>query len=142
MGATVVKRPRPQLIKSARCYTVPELAAVVGASVHGVRNWVRAGLPALRKERPTLIRGKDAKIWLQARQAKKQTKLLFHEFLCLRCKSAKSPFGGMADCHEQTTHTLRLTALCPGCGKAMHRIIARHHLADFQQIFDVQIIDA
>jgi len=98
-------------------------------------------LPAFCAERPTLVRGKDAKDWLLARVAKKKISLLPHEFLCMRCKSAQSPFGGMADCREQTTHTLRLSALCPGCGQTMHRIIARRQFVDFQQIFDVQIID-
>lgn len=131
-------RLRTHHIKTARSYTVQELAETVGVSVQSLRNWVRAGLPALRGQKPTLIRGVDAKAWLRERSNKKRKPLLPHEFLCLGCKVPQSPYGGMADCHQQTALTLRLSALCPRCGHKMHRLIALRELGQFQQIFDIQ----
>jgi hypothetical protein len=138
MGAILAKATRTNRIKSARTYTVPEAAMALAVSVQSVRNWIRTGLPALRTERPTLIRGVDLKDWLRDRARKNRKPLALHEFQCLTCKSPQMPYGGMVDCREQTAHSLILSALCPSCGRTMYRIAAHRQLHDFQQIFDVQ----
>lgn len=124
-------------VKSARVYTLPEAAKASGVSVGTLRNWVRAGLPILKAEKPYLVSGQVLKDWVKNRDRKARRKLLLHEMLCMRCKAASVPAGSMVDCIPQTSRTMRLTALCPHCGGAMHRMISTRQLPEFARLFDV-----
>lgn len=133
------KAVRISAIKSARSYTFIEAAKLLNVSVDSLRNWVRGGLPVLKTERPFLIIGKDLKDWLTARNEKRRVALGPHQFFCLRCKKAQTPYGGMVDCLAQTSQTWRLMAICVCCGGGMNRIVSVRDLPEMQRIFDVQI---
>ncbi len=69
------KRTPIRSIKSARSYTIAEVARLRGVSLNSVRNWVRAGLPVLRAERPYLIQGAQLKAWLIDRAEARKLRL-------------------------------------------------------------------
>lgn len=128
-------------IKSARVMSVPEAARTMRVSVGTVRHWIRQGLPVLGAQRPTLVRGADLKAWLAARQRSRRIDLAPHEFMCLRCKAARVPLGGLVDCRVQSGRTLRLEAICPDCDTQMHRFAAQAALAEIDRLFDVNLIE-
>ena len=93
----MARRFRTQSIKANYAYRVDELAEVVGVTVATVRNWIRAGLPLVDKNRPTLIMGFHALNFLKARKEKSSRPLGLGEFYCFRCKVPRMPLGAMAD---------------------------------------------
>ena len=126
-------------IRSARVYTVDEAATAVKVSIQCIRKWLRYGLPCLRAGRPLLIRGSDLRSWIEARKAaKKRVRLEPHEFYCLRCKAAKTPFGDMIDCSDNNARSLRLSAICPTCNGTMKRLSRRAELPFLERVFDIQ----
>lgn len=126
-------------IKSARLYTAEEAAKAVKVSVQCIRKWLREGLPCLRAGRPLLIRGCDLRLWIEARkQAKTRVRLEPHEFYCLRCKTAKTPFGDMIDCCDNNARSLQLSAICPACNGTMKRLLRRADLPFLERAFDIR----
>ena len=126
-------------IRSARLYTAEEAAKVVKVSVQCIRKWLLEGLPCLRAGRPLLIRGCDLRSWIEARkQAKPRVRLEPHEFYCLRCKTAKTPFGDMIDCCDNNTRSLRLSAICPTCNGTTKRLLRRADLPFLERSFDIR----
>ena len=52
-------------IRGRVCYSVAEAATLLLVSEGTIRAWLRAGLPALDRNRPMFIPGADLKVWLQ-----------------------------------------------------------------------------
>lgn len=132
------KRGAIRSIKSARIYTVGELAETLGVSRNTVRAWSRAGLPTSRDVRPHLIQGKQAKAWLTARATKRHRKLTGENMLCTRCKEHAAPMGGMVDSTVLRHNRVLLCGLCPHCGTPMHRFVSMRQLPEFARIFDIR----
>lgn len=72
------------LIISNKIYTVKSLAELLGVKERTVRTWIRNGLKVCGKIQFYLIRGRDAKSFLQGR--KKKFRLKPEEFFCVKCK--------------------------------------------------------
>lgn len=51
----MAKRYDIRRIKKNQSYSVEELADAVGASQATVRNWIKAGMPALDRNRPLFV---------------------------------------------------------------------------------------
>jgi hypothetical protein len=134
----VSKRTPIRSIKSARSYTIAEVARLRGVSLNSVRNWVRAGLPVLRAERPYLIQGAQLKAWLIDRAEARKLRLNPEEMLCLRCKAARTPLGGMVDCTFISSSKVLLTGLCPICGGAIQRFANSRQLTGLATFFDLK----
>jgi Helix-turn-helix domain len=139
------RKPRKKLriasIKSASVMTISEIARALGRSTGTVRDWIRKGLPVLNEERPTVIRGVDLKGWLAERQRRRRVDLAPHEFMCLHCKAARAPLGGLVDACFQNSRNLRLQALCSVCDAPTHRFAAAEILQEIQRLFDVNLTE-
>lgn len=133
----MAKRPDHRAVRSARSYTIPEAANVLGVSVGTVRGWVRSGLPAMISRRPFLILGSELRAFLDARRQKAKAPLQVDELFCLTCKAARKPLGLMVDVHDQSVKTLRLEGLCEVCGGICNRMVSRAQVGQIQLIFDV-----
>lgn len=133
----MAKRPNHRAVRSARSYTIPEVADVLGVSVGTVRGWVRSGLPAMVSQRPFLILGCELREFLDARHSKSKAPLEADELYCFTCKAARKPLGLMVDVHDQSVKTARLEGLCEVCGGICNRMVSRAHLGQIQSIFDV-----
>jgi hypothetical protein len=133
----VAKRPDHRAVRSARSYTIPEVAAVLGVSVGTVRGWVRSGLPAMIAQRPFLILGCELREFLAVRRSKSKAPLQADELYCFTCKAARKPLGLMVDAHNQSVKTARLEGLCEVCGGSCNRMISRTQIDQFRSIFDV-----
>ncbi|MBV9288215.1 MAG: helix-turn-helix domain-containing protein [Hyphomicrobiales bacterium] len=77
-----------------------------------VRRWIKAGLPALTDQKPTLILGEDLLAFLTARKARSR-RCRPEECYCVGCRSPQRPAGDMAEFIPLTTKTGNLRAICP-----------------------------
>lgn len=133
------KRPNHRTIRSARTYTIEEAANALGVSVGTIRNWIKAGLPIMKAQRPHLILGEGLKNFLQTRSKAKANPLKQSELYCLSCKAAKAPWEMLVDCIIQTPTTARLVGLCSTCGGTCNRMISRPMIPQFSEIFELKL---
>ena len=137
----MARRPNHRAIRSARTYTIDEASWALGVSVGTIRNWVKAGLPIMKTQRPFLILGEDLRDFLQARAPSGKVVLQSDQFYCLTCKAARKPFGNLVDCIPQSLTTARLMGLCESCGRTCNRMISRSQIGQFGQMFDLAMRD-
>lgn len=131
----MARRRSHRTIRAARSYTLEEAATALGVSLCTIRNWVKAGLPVMKAQRPYLILGDALKDFLQARSTGRKAALQPFQLYCLSCKAGQAPWGMLVDCIPQTGATARLMGLCEVCGGTCNRMINRSKIGDFGGIF-------
>ena len=86
-----MKKIQYLLIKMYMIYTVGELAKLLGVHKDTVRTWIKKGLPIVNGSKcPILIRGRDAKQFLQQMSKDRKCPLKDNEFFCVKCRKACS----------------------------------------------------
>ncbi len=133
----MAKRPNPCAIRANQAYTIPELAAKASVTVGCVRNWIKAGLPAMMSQRPYLILGSDVRDFLNAKRRRSTQTLAKDQLFCMSCKAARRPAGLMVDLIAQTGRTARIVGLCDHCGTVCNRMVSKAKMPDLHQIFDL-----
>jgi len=119
------RRINSRRVKIHRNYTVDEAAKTLGVHKNTVRLWIKQGHPVVDERRPTLLRGRDIRAFLENRKAKRKHRLAAGEFYCLKCRAPKSPAGRMADYTASSADLGNLTGLCPDCETIMNRRTSR-----------------
>lgn len=134
----MVRRFRTRSIKSNKTYEVKELAEAAGVTTATVRRWLKVGMDKLDGSRPTLIMGFQALDFLDARKAKAR-KPSGHvgEFYCMRCKTQREAWGGMADYEAISANGGRLKALCEVCKCQCNRNISARDLPEICNVLDI-----
>lgn len=135
------KQARLSGIKSLRCYTKAEAAALVGVSTRTIGNWTRDGLPLLDASHPPLIRGDDLRDHITAQREGQKVKTNLCEFYCLRCRKSHPPAGEMADCKIEGNKAM-LTALCGVCEGIVCKPISLTRLPEVRSKLDLTITRA
>jgi Helix-turn-helix domain len=115
------RHPNPRLVKIHRSYTVEEVARNLRKHKNTVRAWIKQGLRPIDGRRPTLIHGLELVSFLQNRRMSGKQPCPPGHMYCLKCRSPKQPAAGMADYLPISAISGNLRALCPDCGKFMHR---------------------
>ena len=115
------RHPNPRLVKIHRSYTVEEVARILRKHKNTVRSWIKHGLRPIDGRRPTLIHGLELVSFLQNRRISGKQPCPPGYLYCLKCRSPKQPAAGMADYLPISDTSGNLRALCPDCGKFMHR---------------------
>lgn len=83
-------RQRIRLIRARHCYTMSELAALLGVHNRTVQSWRKLGLRAIdESDRPLLFLGFEVKDLLIRRRMSGKRKLLPGQFYCVRCRDAR-----------------------------------------------------
>jgi excisionase family DNA binding protein len=118
------RRPNPRLLKIHRSYAVEEIARVLKVHKNTVRMWIKSGLPAIDRRRPTLVHGLDLVTFLEERRRKSKRTCRPGEIYCVRCRSPKRPAANMADYLPLATTSGNLRGICPDCNSLMHRRVA------------------
>ncbi len=132
------KQARLSGIKSFRCYTKAEAAALVGVSTRTIRNWTRDGLQLLDTSHPPLIRGDDLRDYITAQRENRKVKTGLCEFYCLRCRKPRHPAAGMADCKIDGNKAM-LTALCEVCETVVCKPFSLTYLPEVRARLDLTI---
>ena len=123
------RRVNPQRIKVHRPYAVDEAARALGVHPNTVRNWIEKGLPALASKRPTLILGRDLRVFLQNRRSGAKRPCSPGTIYCFKCRAPSRPALGMVDFVAHSATGGNLKALCEACGTVMHQRVARAAIA-------------
>jgi Helix-turn-helix domain len=128
-------------VKIHRCYTVEEIARLLGTCRATVRRWLKSGLKSIDKHRPTMVRGADLLEYLTARTKPKVQCPPGHCY-CVKCRAVRLPDGAMAELNVLTETTGNLRGLCPDCGTMMYRRMALAQLERVRENLDVTIVEA
>ena len=136
----MVRRVRTRGIKPNKTYEVNELAEPAGVTTATVRRWLKVGLDKLDGSRPTLIMGFQALDFLDARKSKaRRPSGHVSEFYCMRCKTQRGAWGGMADYEAISANGGRLKALCEACKCQCNRNVSARDLPEIRKVLDVAI---
>lgn len=114
----------PRLAKCHRNYTVEELARLYNVHRNTVRGWIKAGLPVYAEKKPHLIMGADIAAFHCVQRVKNKRSCKPGELYCLRCRTPKSPAGGMAEYLPQTSTRGFISGICPDCDVMMYRLVS------------------
>lgn len=136
------RRPNWRLIKRHRSYTVQEAAETLGKHENTVRNWVKEGLSFIDGRRPQLLLGRELADFLRKRAQKGRCRCGPGEIYCVRCKSPKRPAGDMVEYMPIGPSAGNLRAICPDCGRLIHRRAGATGLAEMQRLMNVTFVEA
>jgi DNA-binding XRE family transcriptional regulator len=117
----MARRPNARRIKIHRNYTIDELARTVGVHKNTVRTWIKQGLATVDDQRPTLILGSAAALFLEERRSKARQPCGPGDLYCLRCRMPKRPALDMVDYLPLAPTSGNLRGMCPDCEALMHR---------------------
>lgn len=122
--------PNPRRVKIHRNYSVEEVAELLGVHKNTVREWLRAGLPALTDQRPLLILGRELAAFLTRRRIVNRRPCQPGEIYCVRCRVPQKPAAGMAEYQPLTASGSNLIGICPQCDALIYRRVSlvRLHL--------------
>lgn len=132
------KQARISGIKSYRCYTPKEAAALVGVSARTIRSWIKNGLPILDVSHPPFIRGDDLRSYITAQRKDRRVKTGLCELYCVRCRASRGPAGAMADCEIKGNKAM-LAAICDVCETMMRKPVSLASLPTLRAKLDLTI---
>jgi hypothetical protein len=115
------RHPNPRLVKIHRSYTVEDAARLLRKHKNTLRAWIKEGLRPIDQRRPTLVHGLELFRFPQSRRMTGKQPCPPGHMYCLKCRSPKQPAAGMVDYLPVNETSGNLRALCPDCGKFMHR---------------------
>lgn len=120
----MARRPNGRRVKIHHSYTVRSAADTLGVCKHTVSRWIAAGLPTTDGSRPLLIRGRDIRTFLRAREPIKQ-KCRPGEFYCLSCRAPRRPALDVAEYRPCGPSRGLLCGICPTCDRMIYRAVQR-----------------
>lgn len=132
----------PRKIKLHRPYTVDDAARALNVHPNTVRHWIEQGLPAFTSKRPTLILGRDLRVFLTERRKQAARPCQPGTVYCFKCREPRRPALGMIDFIAHSVSGGNLRALCEECGTVMHQRVARAAIAIKMPGIDVKIREA
>ena len=124
-------------IRLSVCYTMPEVAKLLGVTIGTVWAWVRAGLPILEDVRPFLIPGDDLKTWLRNRARARKQACQPNELYCFRCRAPREPEPGTVRIILRNQKVTSIKGCCSGCGCTMNRAGSAAKIYETMRAFGV-----
>jgi hypothetical protein len=123
--------------KKHHSYTIIEAARRLGVHKRTVQRWLTIGLRCCSECRPILILGCDLNDFLGQQQLKKRQLYCEGQLYCVSCRMPKDPAGKMVDIIQMSTSAGLLRAICPDCGRLMHRGIGLANLEALTKTLEV-----
>lgn len=136
------RKPKSDLrkIRLSRCYSIQEVAKLLGIDVNTVRTWIRLGLPVLESEKPILIPGDGLKNWLKVRAAARKQKCLPDEVYCLRCRRPRKAKTGSVVIAPRNSKTVVVQARCATCDARMNKTGSLAKISEIQISFGLKTV--
>lgn len=131
-------RLNPRRAKLHRSYTTEEIADLFGVHKNTVRNWTKAGLKAIDRQRPLLFLGSELFAFLSRRRAVNRQRCGRGELFCLRCKAPRMPLNRQLQYSPQTPLLGCLRGICGHCGARMNRRASVMQLLALAAEFELQ----
>jgi hypothetical protein len=136
------RHPNPKLAKIHRSYSVDELARLFKVHKNTVRSWLKQGLKPIDSQRPTVVRGADARRFLAERRARAKLPTGPGRIYCLPCREPKVPAGKMAECLVTSDTTGTLRGICPDCDRMIYRTVNPQKIAAVRGDLDITVTQA
>jgi hypothetical protein len=136
------RHPNPRLVKMHRSYAVEEVARLLGKHKNTIRNWIKLGLQPIDRRKPTLVHGLELIKFLQQRRKAGRQPCPPDHIYCLKCRAPKRPAAAMADYLPISVISGNLRAICPDCGKFIHRRVALAKLRSIGPGLDISFQQA
>jgi hypothetical protein len=133
-------KPDLRRIRSSRCYSVLEAAALLGVSTGTVRAWIRLGLPVLEECKPVLIPGDRLKAWLKTRAKARKHHCQPNELYCCRCRSPQKARPGSVEITQRNAKTIAIRALCDSCEAKMNKAGSLARIAEVKAAFGLNTV--
>ena len=133
------RRFNPRRVKINRNYTVEEVARLLQAHKNTVRSWLKEGLPVIDRQRPALILGRDLQAFLDSRRKQLKQTCRPGEMYCLKCRTPRTPAGGMVDYVPMTANSGNLRGICPDCHTLIHRRVGLAKSEEIRGSLDVTV---
>ncbi len=127
-----------RLIKKTWPYSVQEIAALYGLHKSTVLRWLKDGLQPNADGRPYLIRGDELARFLSARQKSRKRKCTTREFYCLKCRTPREAYLGIADIVFASPTRFRLKAICCVCSTSVNKVQGVRNLQKIRNDFQIQ----
>ena len=119
------RRFDPRRVKLHYSHSVEEIAKALGCHRQTVRLWIKQGMPADSSRRPVLVRGVDARTFLETRYSSGKQPMLSGEMRCFKCRTRRMPAFEEADLIITAPNLGTLQGMCPECSTIMFRHVAR-----------------
>lgn len=132
----MARRYDSRRVKIHRSYDVSEVAGLLDVHKRTVERWIKAGLPLVAHERPSLIHGSDLRAFLAALQPRKQP-CRKGEIFCVGCREPKRPAGGAVEHIPRSATTVLVAGICPDCDRMIYRVAKVSVFASTAAISDV-----
>jgi hypothetical protein len=138
----MIRNPNYRLVKIHRSYTVEEIALLLKVHKNTVRGWIKQGLSAIDRQRPTLILGFILSRFLRDRRQRRRKQCASGEIYCVKCRVPVQPAGDMADYLPTTTTSGSLRGICPTCETLIYRRASWATLDEIRGSLDITIPQA
>jgi hypothetical protein len=100
---------------------VEDISRLFNVHKNTVRNWLKQGLVAIDRQRPTLVLGSELSRFLRERRQKTKQTCGPGRIFCIACRAPKVPAGNVADCIPTSSSTGNLCGICPDCERLIYR---------------------
>lgn len=124
-------------VKINRCYTVEEVAELLGKHKNTVRNWIKTGLATIDEKRPVLIHGPGLVEFIKKLRNKNKQTCKLGELYCVRCRVPRFPAEGMAEYTPITEKFGNLSAICPYCDSIMNQRVSLARIEEISANMDI-----
>lgn len=131
----------PRRVKRLRTYSVNQIVDLFSLHSHTVRNWFKSGLAPMDGRRPALVLGRELHRFLTAKRMARKRPCRPGTIYCVKCREPRRPDGNVADLRLLSATTGDLEAICPACGKMMHRRVSLARLEAVRGGIDIAITD-
>lgn len=123
------KKYKYWLIKENFIYETNELAELLEVHQGSIQRLInKENMPVInKKQKPYLIKGRDAKEFLKTRSKKDRIKLEYYEFICMKCKKAVQSVPENIDFEisnkrmGKIAYSAYIRGICPNCSSKLIR---------------------
>ncbi len=130
------RKPDMRRISTNRSYTAVKLAECLRLSVATIRAWIREGLPTLDQQKPMVISGQAAKVWLKAKWQARKQKCAPDQMYCCGCRQPRRPGLGTVFVMRINLKKLLIKARCEVCDARMNKSGSVSKLGEIIAVFE------